>query len=69
MRVLCELCLNNDKAFFEIYDDAVLLTPYAVIPRYPAELRLIERDAADAVERAEKVMAFAVARISLEDSL
>ena len=53
MRKLCELCIEHDSAFDEIYEPAVLLTRYGVVPRYPAELGLIETDAQKAIKYAE----------------
>jgi len=58
MRRLCELCVDIEKGFENIYEAAVLLTRYAVIPRYPTELGLIEQDAAKAIEHANEVMNF-----------
>jgi HEPN domain-containing protein len=58
MRNLCDLCIELKEGFNEIYEPAVLLTRYGVIPRYPAELGLIEQDAVEAIEHAEKVIAF-----------
>ena len=64
MRTLCELCVDIEKGFDNIYEAAILLTRYAVIPRYPAELALIEQDAAKAIEHADEVMDFVKEYIS-----
>ena len=40
MRKLCEMCIQLDASFDGIFEPAVLLTGYGVIPRYPAELDL-----------------------------
>ena len=58
MQILCELCVELEKGFDEIYKAAVLLTRYSVISRYPSDLGLIEQDAATAIEYAEEVMNF-----------
>lgn len=58
MRKLCEMCAELDIRFDEIYNPAVLLTGYGVIPRYPAELGLIEQDAVKAMGYADDVMTF-----------
>ena len=58
MRKLCEMCTEIDSSFNDIFEAAVLLTRYSVIPRYPAELGLIEKDATQAIEYAESVMRF-----------
>jgi len=56
MRKLCEMCAEFEKGFDEIYEAAVLLTHYSVIPRYPTELDLFEQDAVRAIKHAETVM-------------
>jgi HEPN domain-containing protein len=66
MRRLCEMCAELEKSFDEIYNAAVLLTRYGVIPRYPAELGLIERDAIKAIEHASDVMSFVVSVLNRE---
>ena len=58
MQVLCELCVENEERFNEVYKEAVMLTRYSVIPRYPAELGITEHDAAKAIEHADTVMDF-----------
>ena len=58
MQTLCELCADIENSFEKIYEAAVLLTPYAVIPRYPAELGLIEQDAEKAIGHADEVVNF-----------
>jgi len=58
MRTLCDMCIECDNNFNNIYEPAVLLTRYIVIPRYPAELGLIEKDAEIAMEHADKVITF-----------
>ena len=58
MRQLCELCIEIESKFDEIYTEAVLLTRYAVRLRYPTELGLIEQDAEKAVKNADEIMDF-----------
>ena len=58
MRKLCEMCIQFDASFDEIFEPAVLLTRYGVIPRYPAELNLIIQDSESAIRDAEKVVSF-----------
>ena len=63
MRFLCELCVDIEKSFTKIYEAAVLLTRYSVIPRYPAELGLVEQDAEKAIKHANEVIDFVKAYI------
>jgi 8-oxo-dGTP diphosphatase len=65
MRILCELCMEHDSSFDEIYEPSVLLTRYSVVPRYPAELGLIETDASKAIEHAELVARFVNAKLGI----
>jgi HEPN domain-containing protein len=66
LQVLCDMCIERHERFNEIYDAAVLLTRYAVIPRYPAEIEIIETDAVDALLHAETVMGFVDAVLAKE---
>ena len=65
MRKLCELCIEHNSDFDEIYEPAVLLTRYSVVSRYPAELGLIETDAQKAITHAETIMSFVNAKIGV----
>ena len=65
MRKLWDLCAEHDSSFDEIFDPAVLLTQYGVVPRYPAELGLIENDAEQAIEYAETVMRFVNSKLGV----
>ena len=58
MRLLCEMCIEIESKFDEIYSETILLTRYAVRLRYPAELGLVERDAEKAVKNADEIMSF-----------
>ena len=58
LQILCEMCVECEDRFNEIYTEAILLTRYGVIPRYPAEIALIESDAVKAIEQADTVVAF-----------
>ena len=58
MRKLCEMCAKFDSSFNDIFEAAVLLTRYGAITCYPAELGLMETDAAHAIKYAETVMQF-----------
>ena len=66
MRKLCEMCIEIESGFNEIFTEAALLTRYAVSLRYPAELGLIENDAEKAMEHADIVMAFVKAILGAE---
>jgi HEPN domain-containing protein len=57
-QVLCEMCAESDSRFNEVYKEAVMLTRYSVIPRYPAELGITEQDALKAIAYADTVMDF-----------
>ncbi|MCL2351373.1 MAG: HEPN domain-containing protein [Firmicutes bacterium] len=58
MQVLLEMCIESESGFNEIYRETIMLTNFAVRLRYPTELRLLEQDAAKAIENAEKVMVY-----------
>jgi len=58
LQVLCEMCVECDERFNTVYKESVLLTRYAVIPRYPAEIQIIEADAEKAIECADIVVGF-----------
>ena len=68
MQVLCELCVENEERFNEVYEEAVMLTRYGVIPRYPAEFGITEQDAAKAIGFADVVMGFVKEILSTEPS-
>jgi len=67
MRILCDMCSEFDNSFNDIYEAAVLLTPYSVIPRYPAELELIEQDAEKAMEHAKILLDFVNSKLFIPD--
>ena len=58
MQVLLEMCIEIDGSFDEIYEEAIMLTNYAVRFRYPAELGITELDTKKALENADKIMLF-----------
>ena len=58
VRLLCEMCMKIDMRLCDVHKESSLLTRYAVIPRYPAEIEFTESDAALAIQYAETVINF-----------
>ena len=58
LRELCDLCVDIEAGFGSFGREAVSLTSYGVLPRYPNELDLEEHDAETAVKYAERIVAF-----------
>ena len=58
MQVLCDMCIERNEGFNKIYESAVLLTRYGVIPRYPAEIAIIQDDAKKALLCGDMVVSF-----------
>lgn len=58
IQTLLEMCIEIESGFNSIYKEAALLTRYAVIPRYPAEIELIDSDGETALKYADIVMNF-----------
>jgi HEPN domain-containing protein len=58
LHLLCTMCIEIELDFDDIYEAAGMLTGYSVIPRYPAELGLVESDAEKAIEYAEEIITF-----------
>jgi HEPN domain-containing protein len=70
LSVLVEQCTQSDPTFVELMDIADLLTPYAVAFRYPGELLEPSReDAQEALNAAEKVLDFVLARLPAETKI
>ena len=64
--VLCKLCKKYDTTFETIRNYCADLTDYGVITRYPNELEIDEASAKLAIEKAEKIYKFCLARIPEE---
>jgi len=62
-RKLCDMCIEVEPSFNDIYKEAAFLNKFSVLPRYPSELELIEHDGETAVNYAEKVMNFVKGRV------
>ena len=58
MQVLCEMCVECDARINDVYEPAVLLSRYAVMPRYPAEIEILEHDAVSAIIHTDTVVEF-----------
>lgn len=58
LQTLLEMCIEIETGFNSIYKEAALLTRYAVLPRYPAEIELIDSDGETALKYADIVMNF-----------
>ena len=66
MQVLIEMCIEFDDEFNDIYVEATTLTNYAVRLRYPTELGLEETDTIQAINNADKVMAFVKNKLDID---
>lgn len=59
VELLAELCGSLDEDFKEVLNDAKVLTPYNTAFRYPdIVLEPDMADVADAIEKAERILAF-----------
>ncbi|GBE15556.1 HEPN domain protein [bacterium BMS3Abin14] len=64
LSVLVEQCMQSDPTFAELMDIADLLTPYAIAFRYPGDvLEPARKDAQEALDAAEEVLNFVLARL------
>ncbi|GBD96675.1 MAG TPA: HEPN domain-containing protein [Nitrospirae bacterium] len=64
IELLLESCSVFDKDFNQFVDDADILTPYNVAFRYPGpDIEPHGEEVADAIEKAEKILAFVKSRI------
>lgn len=53
---LCRLCVEEDRAFDELFDSCARLMPYGVQVRYPNHTELYEEDMRIALKDSKKVM-------------
>jgi len=58
LQELCEICTEINKLFIELRHSIIILNRYSVMPRYPNELQIKERDAAEALEHADLIISF-----------
>jgi len=55
---LCLMCIEMDGRFCELAEACSALTRYAVQPRYPSEMEILESDMTKAVKHAQFVRDF-----------
>jgi HEPN domain-containing protein len=60
---LCEMCIEQDASFSEIYEICSKLTSYGVATRYPQEIIVDETIAKTAIERAQTIHDFCRAKV------
>jgi HEPN domain-containing protein len=60
---LCQICMNHDNTFSEILDDCSDLTPYGVTVRYPNELAVDDVIARSAIDKAQIIYNFCLAKV------
>ena len=58
IKELCEMCIEIEAGFDSLTKEAITLSQYGVLPRYPNELELDEHDAETAIKFADKIMEF-----------
>jgi len=58
IRELCDMCIEIEPGFNNFNREAVTLSHYGVLPRYPNEIELTEHDAEQAIKYAEKIVDF-----------
>ena len=61
---LCQLCINYDITFSEIFDICLDLTPYGVAVRYPNQLMVDEVITKSAITKAQGIYDFCAGKIS-----
>jgi HEPN domain-containing protein len=66
LRTLCELCVEKDNSFQTIISCCASLTRYSNATRYPNELETDEVSARAAIEKAQTVYDFCLAKIPEE---
>jgi len=57
--LLCNMCLEFDSRFDEIFDKCEMLSDYGVQPRYPNEMEIFEHHMQKALTCAQQIKAFA----------
>jgi HEPN domain-containing protein len=55
---LVDMCIETESSFSTFDREAETLTEYGVMPRYPTELELEERDSLQALTYAEKIVQY-----------
>ncbi|MDR1453549.1 MAG: HEPN domain-containing protein [Candidatus Margulisbacteria bacterium] len=60
---LCRLCAEYDSSFETIISSCKDLTPYGISARYPNELETDELNAKSAIQKAQNIYNFCVAKI------
>jgi HEPN domain-containing protein len=60
---LCRLCMVLDASFGTLLDTAVVLNPYGVASRYPAESLIDEGMTQTAIAQAQTVYDFALSKV------
>ena len=55
---ICDMCVKLESGFSVFDRELLALTRYGVMPRYPHEFELEERDAETAIKYADRIMAF-----------
>jgi HEPN domain-containing protein len=63
LKVVCNMCKEIDSTFDMIEAICAHLTPFAVVARYPEELSPGENIARTAIEKAQGIYGFCVAKI------
>jgi HEPN domain-containing protein len=67
LRLLCQMCAQQDASFEALLIPCSDLTPYGVEIRYPNELEIDEENARLAVGKAGEIYNFCLAKIPHED--
>ena len=60
---LCKLCMDKDTSFSEILELCDSLNPYCVVTRYPKEKEITEDMAKIAIDQANEIYGFCIAKI------
>jgi HEPN domain-containing protein len=63
---LCGLCISTVNDFSTIQNICLQLNPYGVVTRYPNELAIDELITKAAIERAQTILDFCVAKIGVQ---
>ena len=59
LKLLLDMCAEIESEFSNLEREAITLSQYGVLPRYPAELDLEEHDAETALKYADKITEYA----------
>ena len=63
LKIICSMCKQIDASFGAIEAICAHLTPFAVTARYPEELSIEESIAKAAIDKAQNIYAFCIAKI------